>query len=327
MAPGTVSTMDLAAAARAALGPGRRLARVERLAGGTSKGVYRLTMDDATTAIAYRWADGEDYWPAGETDGDLADPFSPGKGLDLYLAAHRRLDALGLRVPAVHLAEPAGPAHPADLVIVEDFPGPTLEERGAGERAGTLRELAESLAAMRAYRASRYGKVGFVDGGGVSHGGSCEDTALAFGLRCLTDAAGRDPRIAAHRERLHERLLELRAVVEPRAAFSVVHGELGLDHVLVDAQGRPVLIDVESLAYFDVEREHVFLRIRLGGDYPLVAADDLDPRRMALYQLVQHLSLVAGPLRLLDGDFPDRDFMLGIADWNGREALRLAGAC
>jgi hypothetical protein len=35
------------------------------------------------------------------------------------------------------------------------------------------------------------------------------------------------------------------------------------------------------------------------------------------------LSLVAGPLRLLDGDFPDRAFMHGIAEHNAKEALAL----
>ncbi|WP_256804859.1 MULTISPECIES: hypothetical protein [Frankia] len=34
-----------------------------------------------------------------------------------------------------------------------------------------------------------------------------------------------------------------------------------------------------------------------------------------------HLSLVAGPLRLLDGDFPDRALMAGIAEHNLRAAL------
>jgi len=33
------------------------------------------------------------------------------------------------------------------------------------------------------------------------------------------------------------------------------------------------------------------------------------------------LSLIAGPLRLLDGDFPDRDFMKQIAEHNRRQAL------
>jgi hypothetical protein len=33
-----------------------------------------------------------------------------------------------------------------------------------------------------------------------------------------------------------------------------------------------------------------------------------------------HLSLVAGPLRLLDGDFPDRRATLGIAEHNITQA-------
>ena len=73
--------------------------------------------------------------------------------------------------------------------------------------------------------------------------------------------------------------------------------------------------------YFDVEWEHVFLRIRLHADYRHVSVDGLDEDRLALYMLIQRLSLTAGPLRLLDGDFPDREFMRGIAELNLNEAL------
>jgi len=44
---------------------------------------------------------------------------------------------------------------------------------------------------------------------------------------------------------------------------------------------------------------------------------------MACYELAMRLSLVAGPLRLLDGDFPDRDAMIGIAEHNLKQALAL----
>lgn len=37
----------------------------------------------------------------------------------------------------------------------------------------------------------------------------------------------------------------------------------------------------------------------------------------------QRLSLTAGPLWLLDGDFPDRAFMAGIAEHNLGQALDL----
>jgi len=104
----------------------------------------------------------------------------------------------------------------------------------------------------------------------------------------------------------------------------VVHGELGPDHVQVDAAGRPVVIDIEGLMYLDVEWEHVFLRIRLHDAYEPLAVADLDEDRLALYMLAQRLSLTAGPLRLLDGPFPDREFMAGIAEHNLNEALALA---
>ncbi|GAA3655263.1 phosphotransferase family protein [Streptomyces chitinivorans] len=316
----------MAGAARAALGGGRRLEAVERVVGGSKKGVYRLVMDDGTTAIAYLWDDAENYWPAAEGDDDLTDPFSPGLGLGLFEAAHARLDALGVRVPAIHLVDRDGIHCTADLAIVEDLPGGSLEELLARDRraaASVMARLAESLEAMRRYRAPAYGKVAVIDGGGTSRGTSCEGVVLERALRDLAEAASRDPRVANVRGRLEERLLNLAAAVRPRARYAVVHGELGPDHVLVDADGNPVVIDVEGVTYFDVEWEHVFLRIRLHDAYRPLEVDGLDENRLALYMLAQRLSLTAGPLRLLDGDFPDRNFMAGIAEHNLKQALEL----
>ena len=42
---------------------------------------------------------------------------------------------------------------------------------------------------------------------------------------------------------------------------------------------------------------------------------------MRLYRLATYLSLVAGPLRLLDGDFPDRAGMRAIAEHNVTRTL------
>ncbi|GAA1369435.1 phosphotransferase family protein [Streptomyces beijiangensis] len=329
MAPRAETREQLADAARAALGGGRRLEAVERVAGGSKKGVYRLMMDDATTAIAYLWDDAENYWPAAEGDDDLTDPFAPGLGLDLFEAAHARLDALGVRVPAIRLVDSDGAHFPADLAIVEDLPGENLEEllaRDPSAAAPVMARLGEALEAMRGHRASAYGKVAVVEGGGTSLGTSCEGIVLDRALRDLAEAASRDPRIAGARDRLEDRLLGLAAAVRPRAEFAVVHGELGPDHVLVDAGGRPVLIDIEGLMYFDVEWEHVFLRIRLHDAYRPLEVDGLDENRLALYVLAQRLSLTAGPLRLLDGDFPGRAFMAGIAEYNLKKALELVHA-
>jgi len=320
-----VTRDDLAGATRAALGGGRKLEGVARLAGGTTKGVYRLTLDDGSTVIAYSWAESENFWPPTVHDGDLADQFSSGNSIDLFEASYHRLACLGLRVPEIYLLDRDRTYYPADLAILEDFPGEDLlafYERDPAAAEPTLARLRQGLAAMRNYRGPSPGRVGHVDAGGVSHWPSCEEGALAFALRCLAEAAARDRRITDASERLEERLRELASAVRPRAEYSVVHGELGLDHVLVDSDGNPVIIDIEDLMYFDVEWEHAHMQIRLHDQWAkTVGVEGLDEDRLALYMLTQRLSITAGPLRLLDGDFPDRELMQEIAEWNLNKAL------
>lgn len=327
MAPGKVRREDLAGALRAALGSDRTIRELTRLAGGTTKGVYRLAVDDGTTVIAYLWARLENYWPQAPNENDLADPFSSGNSIDLFETARSRLASLGLRVPQVYLLDRDRAYYPADIAIMEDFPGEDLLAfwtRDPVAAEPVLARLRAGLAAMRGCRGRAPGKVGLIDAGGTPRWPTSEDAVLALGLRCTAEAAERDRRIADNRERLTGRLRELAAAVRPRAEYSVVHGELGLDHILVDADGNPVLIDIEDLMYFDAEWEHAHMQVRLGRDWAAtVGVDDLDEDRLALCMLTQRLFLVAGPMRLLDGDYPNRAFMRGIIENNLNQALAI----
>jgi Phosphotransferase enzyme family len=318
---------DLDGVAGAALGP-RRLVRVTRLSGGSKKGAYRLFLDDDSTAIAYVWAESENYWPghAAHAPADsYGDPFSHASGLALFSAARRELDAAGVRTPRVYLTDKSGRYYPADFAVVEDVPGANLkalldhEPARAAEVAG---RLAGVLDAMHGRMSPHYGKVAFVRNGGVAAGRLCEQVVLDRAHADLAEAAWRDERIGGSRARLSALLDGLAAQVAPRAEYRLIHGELGPEHVLVDRFTEPVLIDIEGLMFFDIEWEHVFLRLRFGSLYhQLMARADLDERRMSFYTLAMRLSLVAGPLRLLDGDFPDRAGMLEIVEHNLRETL------
>jgi Phosphotransferase enzyme family len=312
--------------ARAAFGRGRSLLRAQRLAGGSKKGAYRLTMDDGGTALVYVWGDSEDYWQSvlpGGTD-DPADPFSHASGLALFEAAAHRLAAAGVRCPGMLLADRSRALYPADIAVVEDVAGGSLEallenDPVAAERP--LSVLSSWLAAMAAVRSQWLGKVAFIDAGGRSRGTSCEKVMLGRALAQLSDIAGRDRRAAVAQDRLKETLLSLAALVQPRATSALVHGELGPDHVLIDRHGEPVLIDIEGAMYFDVEVEHVWTRMRFGRHYTKLRLDGLDEDRLRLYQLCMHLGLVAGPLRIAETSHPEHDWFRSLAEHHLQRAL------
>jgi hypothetical protein len=312
---------------RVAFARDRHLLRVERLVGGSKKGAYRLTMDDGGTVLFYAWNDSEDYWqgvlPAGADD--LADPFSHASGLTPFETAARRLTSAGVRCPEILFADRSRALYPADIAVVEDVAGGSLEallERDPVAAERPLSVLAGWLTAMAAIRSPAFGKVAFVDAGGRSRGTSCEAVMLDRALTELSEIAGRDRRAAVAYGRLTEALHSLAEPIEPRPASSLVHGELGPDHVLLDRRGEPVLIDIEGAMYFDVEAEHVWMRMRFGEHYAKLSRGGLDEDRLRLYQLCMHLDLVAGPLRIAGTTHPEREWFRGVAEHHLQRALQ-----
>jgi hypothetical protein len=318
---------SLRPAVRAAFGRDRRLLRVVRLAGGSKNGAYRLTMDDCGTVLLYAWDDSEDYWQGVLPEGadDPADPFSHPSGLTPFETAARRLTSAGVRCPEILFADRSRALYPADIAVVEDVVGGSLEallERDPVAAGRPLAVLADWLAAMAAVRSPSFGKVAFVDAGGRSRGTSCEAVMLDRALTELSEIAGRDRRAAVAQGRLTETLHSLSEPIEARSASPLVHGELGPDHVLLDRCGEPVLIDIEGAMYFDVEVEHVWMRMRFGEHYAKLSGGGLDEHRLRLYQLCMHLDLVAGPLRIADTSHPEREWFRSLAEYHLQRALQ-----
>ncbi|MDG4801903.1 aminoglycoside phosphotransferase [Micromonospora sp. WMMD980] len=303
------------------LGTDRRVTTLDRLTGGTSKGVYRITLDDGTTVILYVWSAEENYWPASATVPD--DPFTEASGADVFATNHAALTAAGVRVPHLIAREPAGRHLDADVALVEDAGGVTLEAlltRDPERAAEPLARLGDALRRMHTTVGGRYGRLADV-ARGTTPARPAEDVVLDRALGHLAAAAARDPRPAAARDRIAVHLRGLRDRVSPRRAYALVHGELGPDHVLVTPAGEPVMIDFEGLTWFDVEWEHVWLRLRFGDDYPALRPVPLDADRLEFYRYAQVLSLIEGPLRIAGTDFPDRRWMLDLAERNIAEAL------
>ncbi|MFI6872481.1 phosphotransferase family protein [Streptomyces sp. NPDC050400] len=302
---------------------GARVVAAVRLRGGSQKGVYRVTLDDGGSVVVYVWSAEENYW-AGD-GGSAGNAASHVDGIGYFETAHRRLSAAGVRVPRLHLADRSRARYPADVAVLEDVPGESLEglmARDPARARGVLGRLGDALRLMALDRGpGRYGRPADL-ASVTAPQPPCEQGVLASALRDVDEAAAREPRAARGRELLRDAVRELAGRVRPRTEYGLVHGELGPDHVLVDGAGTPVLIDFEDLRYFDVEREHAFLHIRFHEEARGLRVPGLDEDRLDFYLLAHRISLVAGPLRLLEGDFPHRDAMRGIAEHNLTEALR-----
>ncbi len=300
-------------------GSDRRPVALDRLGGGTKKGVYRLRLDDGHTVIVYLWGADENYWPAGRSIPD--DPFTDASGAELFAVNHAALVGARVPVPELILLDRDGRWLDADLALVEDAGGEKLEAvlaRDPAAAAPPLAELGRALRRMHTTTGPLYGKLTL---DASPHQRPSADVIVDRALLDLQVAADLDTRLAAAEHRIADHVRTLRAAVPERREYVLVHGELGPDHVLVTPAGAPVLIDIEGLTYFDVEWEHAWLRMRFGADYPALRPVPVDPARLELYAFAQVLSLIEGPLRIAGTDFPDRQWMLDLAEWNITKAL------
>ncbi len=299
-------------------GSDRRVASLERLTGGTKKGVYRLGLDDGDSVILYVWAAGETYWPVSETVPD--DPFIDASGSELFAVNHDLLAAAGARVPKLLVLDRSGRHLEADLVLAEDVRGEKLEaliERDPAAAAEPLAELGAAMRRMHTTFGPEWGRPASL----ATQARPADEMILDLALTQLGKVTKLDERLAAAGSRIEDHLRELRGRVAPRRQYGLVHGELGPDHVLIGPAGEPVLIDIEGLTYFDVEWDHAWTQMRFQETYASLRPVDLDLDRLELYRFAQVIGLIEGPLRIASTDFPDREWMLDLAEWNIQKAL------
>jgi hypothetical protein len=211
------------------------VAGAERLAGGSKKGVYRVHIDDGTTVVLYSWDGSENYWPAPESD--PTDPFAEASGAALFRDGYDALRGPGVGVPQLLAFDDTTVELPFAAAVVEDITGGSLEDclaRDPDRAATALRKLAEALERLHSSRRDDIGKLSYP----VS-GTSCERIAAQRASRHLDAAAKQLPELAAAQPALVGVLERLLDAVPPRHDHRLIHGELGPDHVLLDAADRP----------------------------------------------------------------------------------------
>ncbi len=248
------------------------------------------------------------------------DPFTDASAASLFAGNQALLAGAGVRVPDLLLIDRDRRHLDADLVLAEDVGSETLEsrmERDPAAAAGPVDALATALRRMHTTFGPDWGR----PDPAVAQTRPPEEMILERALLHLGSVSTRDDRLAAARPRIDEHLRALRGHVTARHEYALIHGELGPDHVFLSAADEPVMIDIEGVTYFDVEWEHAFLQLRFGSAYESLRPVALDPARLEFYRFAQVIGLIEGPLRIAGTDFPDRRWMLDLAELNIGKAL------
>ncbi|GAA4913659.1 hypothetical protein HD597_010509 [Nonomuraea thailandensis] len=104
------------------------------------------------------WSGDEDYWDSVRVESP--EPFAHGSGLALFEAAHARLSSVGVRVPGLYFADGGRGLYPADVAVIEDVRGGTLEARlGGAEPIGRAAAELEERLREASYRAGGHRRV------------------------------------------------------------------------------------------------------------------------------------------------------------------------
>jgi aminoglycoside phosphotransferase (APT) family kinase protein len=319
-----VDRPELLSHARARFGSSCELETVEKFVGGVRKQTFRVQLRNPSVRFLFAvWDREKSYFPERETagfEGSHSDVNAP----HAFHAHTEYLLGVGINVPQIlHFDRLESGHYFAFVELIEGSDYGTFGlAASSGEKQLVLNNLSGQVRRLHSEVRSYPGGV-FEDYSADRL--SPQDESCDVALVEIEAAAESEPWVAQHQEAIAEKLAGLRAAIEPRHEFRLLHGELDPGHILVRGDDlRVYLVDIEGLGFSDLEGEHAFLKWRFSEeDYRYLARDDLDQDRLDYYKFRMHISHVYAGSRLLLHEHPAKEFSQQILSGNLAELRRL----
>ncbi|NJJ42010.1 phosphotransferase [Paenibacillus apii] len=293
-----------------------------QLRGGAQKVVYSVCCSNGFRFVLYVWDVRLNYFREELEQEEQPEPIS-GFGGRQFQTVNAFLRKLQIRTPELYHFEPGSLKGEVDFAFVEYIEGKEASDFFQAD-PGTQNQVFEPLSGMlnRMHQQTRehWGKLHEP----ISEAPSgCHLPILAGACRQLEYLSANVSEFRKHHDKFIQVIEALAAKIGARSCYSFIHAELGPNHVLVDNQLRPWLIDIEGAMFFDPEYEHSFMEFRFDNYRRYLKHTQLDPHRMAFYKLYHHISYSAGPHRLLQRGYPDSELVKQIMAFNTQSAFRI----
>ncbi|AZS14335.1 phosphotransferase [Paenibacillus lutimineralis] len=293
-----------------------------QLRGGAQKVVYKVRCSNGFYFILYIWDLRMNYFREELEQEEQSESIS-GFGGKQFQTVNAYLSKLQVRTPEIYHFEPGELEGKADFAFVEYIEGkeasdffqaaPEIQDQVFESLSGMLYRMHQQT---RAYWGKLHEPIPDEPSG-------CHLPMLAKVNRQLEYLSAYVPEFRNHHDNFVQVIDDLAAKIETRSCYSFIHAELGPNHVLIDNQLRPWLIDIEGALFFDPEYEHSFMEFRFDNYGRYLKNSRLDPNRMTFYKLYHHISFSAGPHRLLQRGYPDAEIVKQIMVFNTQSAFRI----
>lgn len=293
------------------------------LTGGARKKVIHLkltgTLKDVVLLV---WQNEQDYF--GERDNpesDRSDRIAP----LLFKANTDLLLSAGVRVPQLYTFDASYQQFPFAYALVEYVQAVTFNEwlnTQSGEEIQNLfGNISNCLQRMHLIQRDNYGTI-LDDSPKLI---PCHEQALQEASLDLKNLALAFETVRGNEIRIRQKLEELYQAISPRDRYSFIHDELGPDEHLLIGQGNEIfLIDIDGCHFFDLEREHAYLKLRFGRRYEYLERHDLDEKRMQLYTFCLHITAAYGHYQLYRKGYPNPESLRAIYEGNIQKFLNLS---
>ncbi|WP_416150105.1 phosphotransferase [Salipaludibacillus sp. HK11] len=294
--------------------------RVSKVHGGAQKTVYKIDCTNKFSCILYLWDIIDNYFKEEKVrEHENERSF----GSDLFQINNEYFFNQGITSPILYDLNDKREAYPFDFALVEFVEGEKLESYLDNSLPDSVQEelliqVGSLIQKMHSVKGNTYGNLLSKDSGK----NPCHQIQLMNAKEHLIYTSLYLEQFENNFTKLNEVLQKLELLIVPRNEYGFIHWELGPDHILVNDEMEPFLINIEGAKFYDLEYEHSFLKIRFGEQYQYLKDKSLDPNRMLFYRFYHHISLTAGGLKLLNRGFPNQSFAKLLIDYHSKSVLR-----
>ncbi|SEN84203.1 phosphotransferase family protein [Paenibacillus sp. OV219] len=318
---------DLTSELHQAFGNDYSVAEATNMHGGAQKVVYRVRASNGFTLMLCIWDITNNYFQAEIEEAAATEGNEEQRSFDveLFLSNNRFMREHGIRTPAIYAMNRSREQYPFDYALVEYVGGgdlqPYMEHPSTAVRDKVFGGCRDLLGKLHQIRHTSWGQLTLAGKPGGHRPANCEDGIHDNASRNLVFLSQEAKLSQEQQGKLDELLAKVCSSIVPRTDYRFIHNELGPDHILLNEQLEPYLIDIEGAGFFDLEYEHSFLQFRFANYERYLARTDLDEVRMRFYKLCHHISCTAGGLKLLQRGFPNRTLAHDIMSSNLSQTL------